>query len=324
MGLFKGLISLLLLLGKYIVLISLLNLSCDSHKLDKIQEQLNNVLGVGLHRTVSRDSIVSFAGSINTKKAFKEFCKGLFEIGVTADIIRQKEKEIQDLLKPATSNQTDDSAFVDSSQLPDVGTSSGAEISPISATMSTGNPRSRSRLGWIRPQIDFIAGPLMLSAAEAGDTQRLISTFRYVRNINFANDQKVTALHLAAAGGHEDAVQLLLSKGASTETMNSSNDTPLHLAARNGYTNIMELLLMNGASSEGMDEDYSSLLHYAASSGHTSTVELLLFKGASIEAMNRYNNTPLHCAALNGHNGTVELLLLKGASTEARGHVGLH
>ena len=315
---------------KDIILIS--QYSCD---LDKMQAQLNNVLGLGLHRTVSRDSIVSLAGSANTKKAYKRFIKGLLANGVTASMINEKEKEIQDILKPqhsAASNQMGDS---DPNQLPGVGndTQYPAASSKIgdsnrnqlpeagnpSANMSAENPRSRSRFGWTRPSIDFLVGPLMLSAAEAGDTTRLISTFRYVRNINFANDQEVTALHLAAAGGHEDAVQLLLSKGASTETMNSSNDTPLHLAARNGYTNIMELLLTNGASVEAslVDEDYSALLHRAASGGHNSTVQLLLSKGASIEARGKYQGTPLHHAASSGHTGTVELLLSKGASIEA-------
>ena len=183
----------------------------------------------------------------------------------------QKEKEIQDMLKPhnpVTSNQMDDSTFVDTNQLPGVGNSSGADTLAIS-TMSAENPRPRSRLSWVRPPIDFLVGPLVLTAAETGNMKRLISTLDYVRNINFADDRGETALHKAAASGHSDAVQLLLSKGASIEAMNSFNDTPLHLAARKGYTSIMELLLTDGASGQAMDEDNSTLLHHAASSGHT-------------------------------------------------------
>ena len=76
-----------------------LYLSCESHKLDEIQARLTDVLG--LHSTNTRDSIVSFSGSINTKKAYKKFCKGLFEIGVTAEMISQKEGEIV-YFKPKT------------------------------------------------------------------------------------------------------------------------------------------------------------------------------------------------------------------------------
>ena len=81
---------------------------------------------LGLHRTVSRvsiDSIASFAGSINTKKAYKEFCKNLYQIGVTAEMIRVKESEILDIFKPhdtPISAQTDDSNIAILSQFPAV------------------------------------------------------------------------------------------------------------------------------------------------------------------------------------------------------------
>ena len=261
---------------------------------------------------MSKDSIVSFAGSINTKKAYKKFCKGLFEIGVTADIIKQKEKEIQDLLKP----QLGDSTFVDPNQLPEVGSSSNPGTPPIS-TMSTENARSRSRFGRVRLPIDFLVGPSMLAAAETGDTKRLVSTLAYVRNINFADDQKETALHKAAAKGHNDLVQLLLSKGASIEAMSESKRTSLHYATWGGSTSTVQLLLWKGALIEATGENDRTPLHEAARYGHTSIVELLLSKGALIEARDEFKKTPLHLAAWYNHYSTVELLLSKGASTEA-------
>ena len=281
---------------------------------------------------MSRDSILSFAGSINTKKAYKKFCKCLFSIGVTAEMIGQKEREIQDIFRPqhhlSASNQIGSCTFVGLTQLPGVGNSSNTEMSSIFPNTETSpispispeNQRSQfwSGPGWVQPPIDFLVGPSMLIAAEAGNTKELISALEYIRDINFADDhRKETALHKAAAKGHQDMVQLLLSQGASTEVMNSFNNTPLDLAARNGYTNIMELLLMNGASGESMGGDPSALLHCATSSGHTRTVELLLSKGAPIEAMDKSRRTPLHLAAWHGHTRTVALLLAKGASTEA-------
>ena len=193
--------------------------SCDS---DKIQARLDSVLG--LRRTISRDSIVSFAGSINTKKAYKKFCKGLFEIGVTAEMISQKEKEIQAIFKPHHS------PCVDQGQLPEVGNSSDAETLPVS---TENKPKARSRLGRVVPPIDFLVGPLMLAAAEAGNSKRSLSTLEYVRNTDFADDKNWTALHKAVAYGHSDIVQILLSNGASAEAMDSSKSTPLHLAAWN-------------------------------------------------------------------------------------------
>ena len=302
--------------------------SCDSHKLDAMQAQLSSVLG--LRRTMSRDSVVSFSGSINTKKAYKKFCKGLFNIGVTAEMIAQKEKEIQDIFKtqhPGTSSQMEDSTSVDPnpaphSQLPDVGNSSDAETSPISSISTKNASNSRSRFGWVRPPIDFLVGPLMLAAAETGNTDRLASTLEYVRNINFVDSDKMTALHKAAAQGHKDIVQLLLLKGASLEAKDTNGWAPLHFAAENGHTSTVELLLSKGASIEANDTGGWTPLHYAAWDGQTSIVELLLSKGASVEAKDKNGWTLLHCAVRNGHTSTVRLLLSKGASLEAKNSDG--
>ena len=305
--------------------------SCDSHKLDAMQAQLNSVLG--LRRTMSKDSIVSFAGSINTKKAYKKFCKGLFNIGVTAEMIGQKEKEIQDIFTtqhPTASNQMDDITPADPNPalhplLPEVGNSSNAETSPPISTGSESN--SRLGFGWVRPPIDFLVGPLMLSAAETGNTKRLVSILEYVRNINLADGQEETALHKAAAKGHQDIVQVLLSKEASLEANNSFGRTPLHHAAWSGHTSIVELLLTKGASIEAKDKDGWTPLHQSAWGGHTSTAELLLSKGASLDAQDKGGWNPLHCAAWRGHTSTVELFLSKGASlegTDMEGWTPLH
>ena len=307
-----------------------------------MRARLDNILG--LRRTTSRDSLVSLAGSINTKRAYKKLVKDLFAIGVTAGMINDKEKEIKGLFGPqqaAASNTMDHSTpgnqdhqllevgdssnveaspipttFGNQSQLPEVGNSSGAEASPISPLSTL---KSRSRFDWVlRPPIDFLVGPRMLAAAEAGDTQLLISTLRYVRNINFAGDRKQTALHKAATRGHKDVVQLLLTNGALLDATDDVGDTPLHDAARRGHTSTVELLLTNGASVEDRDGNESTPLHKAAVGGHTSTVELLLTKGASVEATNWNKATPLHLAVMHHSTRTVELLLAKGASIAAR------
>ena len=318
-----------------------------SHKLDEIQQRLDNILG--LRRTTSRDSLVSLAGSINTKKAYKKLVKDLFAIGVTAAMINEKEKEIKGLFGPqqaVSSNPMDSSTSGDQdhhqSLVLEVGDSSStAEASPI---ISSGNQhllpeleyssdaaesspisvisksKSRSRFSWARPPLDFLVGPRMLAAAEAGDAQLLTSVLRFVRNINFTNDWGWTALHKAAAGGHKDVVHLLLTRGASIEALSYAKNTPLHKAARRGHTSIVELLLTEGASVEPTNSSNDTPLHFAAGFGQTSTVELLLTRGASIEALNNAKDTPLHLAAVPDEYtspSTIELLLAKGASVEA-------
>ena len=66
-----------------------------------MQAQLTNVLGLNnANARISLDSISSFAGSTNNKRAFKRLCKDLHQIGVTADAIRQNESEILNICKP--------------------------------------------------------------------------------------------------------------------------------------------------------------------------------------------------------------------------------
>ena len=89
--------------------------SCESREIREMQEQMGDlqarIAGVlGLQRTTSRTSITSFAGSINTKKAYKRFCKNLFQTGVTSEMITQKEGEILNML-----NQPQDTASSSSS-----------------------------------------------------------------------------------------------------------------------------------------------------------------------------------------------------------------
>ena len=71
-----------------------------------MQARLTAVLG--LHRTsskVSINSITSFVQVKDTGGAYRQFCETLHQIGVTEDMIRQKENEILEILRPAVSSQ---------------------------------------------------------------------------------------------------------------------------------------------------------------------------------------------------------------------------
>ena len=273
-----------------------------------MQAQLNIVLG--LRRS---SSLVSraYAGSISPKKVYRYFCKGLFDSGVTAEMIKSKPPNA------TTSSQIDVSTNAD--QLPEGNKFSDSETSPL-PTISTESNQNQLKFVRVLPPVDFLVGPLMLKAAEAGYTRCLKSILGFVRNINFMDDTTgATALHKAASGGYNDIVQLLLTNGASIEAVDKYNETPLYFAARKGHTHTVELLLSKSASIEATDDNNHTPLHCAASNGHTSIVELLLSKGASIEAVRKTDYSPLHFAASNGHTTTVELLLSKGASIQAAG-----
>lgn len=77
-----------------------------------------------------------------------------------------------------------------------------------------------------------------------------------------------TALTLACAGGHEELVTLLLSRGADIEHRDKKGFTPLMLAATNGHAGVVEILLNHTADIEAQSErTKDTALSLACSSG---------------------------------------------------------
>lgn len=67
----------------------------------EMQARLTDALGLNNPNSkVPLDSIRSFVVSTNTKRAFRKFCKDLHQIGVSANVITQKEREILNICKP--------------------------------------------------------------------------------------------------------------------------------------------------------------------------------------------------------------------------------
>jgi ankyrin repeat protein len=89
-------------------------------------------------------------------------------------------------------------------------------------------------------------------------------------------------LHLSAAGGSEQIVELLISKGFKVMSGDGYGWSPLHSASEKGNLKVVEILLKNGADIN--DRSVSGLTPYnlAAKYGHREICELLKSKGADI------------------------------------------
>ncbi|GAB6028256.1 hypothetical protein CHUAL_002439 [Chamberlinius hualienensis] len=132
-----------------------------------------------------------------------------------------------------------------------------------------------------------------------------------------------TALTLACAGGHEDLVQLLLSRGAEYgadfEHRDKKGFTPLILAATAGHAGVVEILLSHGAEIEAQSERTKDTpLSLACSGGRYEVVELLLNRSANKEHRNVSDYTPLSLAASGGYVNIIKLLLNHGAEINSR------
>ncbi|HHO54414.1 MAG TPA: hypothetical protein ENK18_26975 [Deltaproteobacteria bacterium] len=119
-------------------------------------------------------------------------------------------------------------------------------------------------------------------------------------------------LHLAASGGHQALVALLLEGGARVDgrsrlPRSCVGATPLHVAAAVGSLKVAVLLLSAGADPDLRDEAGLTALHTAAARGDRALVKALLLAGAD-PAPTLSGITPLELALQGGHRATAALL----------------
>ncbi|XP_071807493.1 uncharacterized protein [Asterias amurensis] len=139
---------------------------------------------------------------------------------------------------------------------------------------------------------------------------------------NKTNDS--TALHLAAGGGHQEVVSVLINNGASATEENADGMTAIHLAAKNGHVPVLDALKGKVSWKAPSVKTGLTALHIAAHYGQSDFVREMLTKvPATVRSeppasmpgdlkeisVHDYGLTPLHLASQSGHEGLVRLLL---------------
>nr|XP_015213793.1 PREDICTED: serine/threonine-protein phosphatase 6 regulatory ankyrin repeat subunit B [Lepisosteus oculatus] len=172
--------------------------------------------------------------------------------------------------------------------------------------------------------------PLMLAVA-GGHGDAVSVLLEREASVDIADSQGRTALHIGLLCGQEECVQCLLEQEAAVCVGDAAGRTPLHLAAAGGHASCLNELL-NIALSEGSppfrDNRGYTPLHWACYSGHESCVEVLLEQ----KACRRFEGnpfTPLHCAVMNNHEACASMLLDALGSdivncSDAKGRTPLH
>ncbi len=131
-------------------------------------------------------------------------------------------------------------------------------------------------------------------------------------------DEKATALHLAAKAGHLAEVQLLLQHKADVAATDWNGRTPLHSCTQKGFMSVAEALLKAGADPNAKTAEGATPLHEAAEEGYFAVAELLLANKADVNAETKDGRTALHRAAGQGHTAMATLFLENGAKVNAR------
>lgn len=128
-----------------------------------------------------------------------------------------------------------------------------------------------------------------------------------------------TALHAAAAIGHDEIVSILLEAGADANAIGhiSAEEvfTPLCAASEAGCLGVVIMLLEAGAEILELPPGYRHPLVAAAGNGHVEVVVALLEAGAEANARSD-TVSALGIAAAQGHVHVVETLVRAGAYTD--------
>eukprot|EP00050_Salpingoeca_kvevrii_P014894 m.41378 g.41378 ORF g.41378 m.41378 type:complete len:808 (-) comp6041_c0_seq3:93-2516(-) len=163
-----------------------------------------------------------------------------------------------------------------------------------------------------------MAGRALIAAAEAGNESALIELLETRAASAAATDEDgATALHYAAANGHDKAVSVLLKHAANPEAVNRYGWTPLMQAALYGHASTARLLLQQHVAVDKLNELHASATLCAARAGNAEVISLLLAAGASPNGGGA-NIHPLMVAAQLGHEAVIRILLEGGADVNAQ------
>lgn len=94
--------------------------------------------------------------------------------------------------------------------------------------------------------------------------------------------QNRNLLQFAVENGNIDAVETLLSHGASVSQPTDEGMCPLYIASMRDHVNVVKALLSSGASANQPDVDVVCPLHIASLNGNFDVVEALVSSGALV------------------------------------------
>lgn len=110
------------------------------------------------------------------------------------------------------------------------------------------------------------------------DMRKIFSYSKKYADVNMSTRDGWTALHLAAAKGHDAVLQVLILKGADLAAKGKNQYTPLELAAESGHLSIVKHLLAVGAALSADAGRLGPMLRRIAENGHHDIADLLMWK----------------------------------------------
>jgi len=138
-----------------------------------------------------------------------------------------------------------------------------------------------------------------------------------------------TALIIASAHGHADAVQHLLKAGASPEAAADTSVTALMFAAASNHVDVMKILVDDGkADIHAKHTNGGTAMLEAATGGSVDAVRFLIERGAAVDIIDDDGVTPLMAIAsfgsVEGQLLILDALKAKMSDQQLKDHINLH
>lgn len=157
----------------------------------------------------------------------------------------------------------------------------------------------------------------IMESASRNDVGKIEECLKKGSDIEATAKDGRTALMIAAAQAHLEAVGCLIDNGANLNATSSKGWTALMTAVRDANSVVVDFLLKNGADANQLSSDRWTALAEAAQSGQTPLVKALLDYSADTEVRSSHDWTPLMHACYRGDEDCVRLLIEAGAKIES-------
>jgi ankyrin repeat protein len=148
--------------------------------------------------------------------------------------------------------------------------------------------------------------------------QKTLDTYNYFtkRLINRAMKTfQEFALHIAAAGGNIQEIEMLIANSYDVNKKNTNGETPLHCAFdKLPSVDTLRILIANGAKINAQNKDGKTPLHLAFEKRDLECFKYLLDNGADVKAKDDKGRTPLHYASEDNQLEFVKALVESDAS----------
>jgi ankyrin repeat protein len=126
-----------------------------------------------------------------------------------------------------------------------------------------------------QPKAKVPSADELFEAATHGNVNMITRLLQQGVNVNSANSERETALHMAAANGRYPAVIYLLNHGANINARTTKNWLPIHHATRFRKANIANYLMKKGALPYARTSDGLSAIDMARSLGDQQLLRIL-------------------------------------------------